>query len=313
MDCKFKQKVSLFKNTFDQKPIIVELEAILKKIRRSSDLQHLCVSLRKLNDSEDKQVFKQRNITAITVSGIFRNGHAQLNFSQHSGLIQIDFDEQDFPSSLNLKNIRELLQSDPYTFVGFTSPSGTGYKLFVRIEPDPDKHIFNFKALETYYKDKYGLIVDPSCKDLGRLCFLSYDPFIYLNEGAKVMHFKEDTTILKIKPKAAFYYEDMESQVIGVVRQIEVLRIDITDDYQKEWLKLGFALVDALGERGRLYFHRISIFSSKYDPLLADKQYTECLKSRKTGVTIKSFFGIAKYYGINISINNLNKITKNGN
>jgi hypothetical protein len=99
---------------------------------------------------------------------------------------------------------------------------------------------------------------------------------------------------------------------LGVVLQIESHKIDITNDYQSEWLKLGFALANEFGENGRDFFHRISIFSKKYSFNMTNKQYSECLKSRKNGITIRSFFGIAKKYAIDINPYHLYQLSKNG-
>ena len=42
-----------------------------------------------------------------------------------------------------------------------------------------------------------------------------------------------------------------------VVERIEDAQVDIAPDYN-QWLSLGFALSDYLGEDGREYFHRLS-------------------------------------------------------
>ena len=48
-----------------------------------------------------------------------------------------------------------------------------------------------------------------------------------------------------------------------VVWEIEQRAIDIAPNY-KDWVELGFALVDGLGENGREYYHRISRFYPAY-------------------------------------------------
>ena len=312
MPNKINEKVSLFKNTFDKRPTIARLEAILEKIKKSPQLKRACILLQKINDPEEIRIFKQVHLPAITVSGVFRDGHAQSNSIHHNGLIQVDFDAKDFPPLLLLEDIIKLLKSDPHTFLGFTSPSGTGYKLFVRITTNPVNHLSHFKALEKYYRNHYGLKIDPSCKDLSRLCFLSYDPLLYINVDAMVFHFMDAPLPDKSMHKNSNSNVNLKSEIESVVLQIERIKIDITDNYQKEWLKLGFALADGIGECGRPFFHRISLFSKKYNPMNTDKQYDECLKARKSGITIRSFFGLAKSYGINIYPNHLKNIAEHG-
>ncbi len=84
-----------------------------------------------------------------------------------------------------------------------------------------------------------------------------------------------------------------------VISLVEASAIDIAPTYD-EWLTLGFALADALGEDGRSCFHRISRFHHDYTSSATDKQYNACLASHGHGVTIRSFFHLAKNAGITL-------------
>ena len=85
-----------------------------------------------------------------------------------------------------------------------------------------------------------------------------------------------------------------------IIQRIEAAHTDITAGYSN-WLDLGFALSEELGEAGRDYFHRISRFNPDYNHAETDKQFNNCLKSGGSGVTIKTFFQKAKDAGISIS------------
>ena len=78
-------------------------------------------------------------------------------------------------------------------------------------------------------------------------------------------------------PSIAPIYNKVEEDVESVVREIEQCAIDIAPHY-KDWVELGFALVDGLGENGREYYHRISRFYLHYQREETDKQYTHCLQ-----------------------------------
>lgn len=82
----------------------------------------------------------------------------------------------------------------------------------------------------------------------------------------------------KDMPSITPLYNKVEEDVEHFVREIEQRAIDITPNY-KDWVELGFALVDGLGENGREYYHRISRFYPNYQREEADKQYTHCLQS----------------------------------
>ena len=67
----------------------------------------------------------------------------------------------------------------------------------------------------------------------------------------------------KDMPSITPLYNKVEEDVEHFVREIEQRAIDITPNY-KDWVELGFALVDGLGENGREYYHRISRFYPNY-------------------------------------------------
>lgn len=89
----------------------------------------------------------------------------------------------------------------------------------------------------------------------------------------------------------------LESDIEQLVTAVENSMVDIAPDYAS-WLSIAFALSDALGEGGRSYFHRLSRFYPSYDEREADKQFTSCLRSKGSGITIKTLFHLAKQAGI---------------
>ena len=92
---------------------------------------------------------------------------------------------------------------------------------------------------------------------------------------------------------------DSRSDIDLVVSRIEASHTDITGSYA-DWVNLGFALADELGEGGRDYFHRISRFYPKYSYTDCNYQFDQCLKAKGHGITIKTLFHLAKQAGIEI-------------
>ena len=72
-------------------------------------------------------------------------------------------------------------------------------------------------------------------------------------------------------PRIAPIYNKVEDDVERVDLEIERRTIDIAPHY-KDWVELGFALVDGLGENGREYYHRISRVYPTYQREETDKQ-----------------------------------------
>lgn len=103
--------------------------------------------------------------------------------------------------------------------------------------------------------------------------------------------------IVPVRQTTPIINNKVEDDVECVVRKIEQRAIDIAPNY-KDWMELGFALVDGLGENGREYYHRISKFYPTYQREETDKQYTHCLQSKGQGITIRSFFHLANQAGI---------------
>ena len=91
------------------------------------------------------------------------------------------------------------------------------------------------------------------------------------------------------------------SDIETITQRIESTSVDIAPNYA-DWRDLGFALADELGESGRAYYHRLSRFYQDYNSTEADKQFDACLKAHGHGVSIKTFYHLAKAAGVNVGI-----------
>lgn len=234
-------------------------------------------------------------LPSVTLSCTCRN--STKNILDHSGMMQVDFDE--LPAGIDcFEKVRHILGKDIYTYACFYSPRNK-VKVVIRIPADQARHREVFLSVEQYYKQKYGLKIDQACKNINRLMFLTYDTEIFINEAAAVY---TAAPLPKTTPpngyRATLPADDTATDVESCLQQIESGRIDITDTYD-DWLKIGFALADEFGENGRSYFHRVSGFNSSYAPAEADKQFTNCLKGTGNGrIRIATFFQFCKDYGI---------------
>ena len=92
-----------------------------------------------------------------------------------------------------------------------------------------------------------------------------------------------------------------DSDIETITQRIEAASVDIAPNYA-DWRDLGFALADELGESGRSYYHRLSRFYQDYNSTEADKQFDACLKAHGHGVSIKTFYHLAKAAGVNVGI-----------
>jgi hypothetical protein len=98
----------------------------------------------------------------------------------HSGLLCADADDV----GERLPEVRARLLTSPHLFALFTSPSGTGIKAVFRVSADAERHGDSFRAVEAHVRELTGVQIDGACKDLARLCFVSFDPEAVLNRNA---------------------------------------------------------------------------------------------------------------------------------
>ena len=102
---------------------------------------------------------------------------------------------------------------------------------------------------------------------------------------------------------------NVSSDVEVIITRIEAAHTDITANYS-DWRDIGFALADEFGESGRDYYHRVSRFYPNYSSTDCNKQFDQCLKatpsSRGHGITLKTFFHLAKQSGIDIGCRETN-------
>ena len=275
-------KVSVFKG-FNKIVENLSLSVIMEQIRDgrfSAEVEQLHTILKKGDLSEYKEAKKK--LLAFTPSGMFEGGRKLENLKQYSQYLILDIDNLSFEQAALL---RKSASEIPCSYACFISPSKEGLKILVKVDSKVIFHKQAFEQVKEYYETLLKVSVDPSGKDIPRLCFYSYDKDLFLNTYSET--FK---TLVNME----------ENDIENVVQQIETNRIDITANY-KDWINICFALIDALGVGAREYFHRVSKFYPAYNSSQCDEQFDKCLQSKNSGVTVKSFFYFAKDYGIDIS------------
>lgn len=232
---------------------------------------------------------EKTTLPCVTASGVFKTRKAN-ELIQHSGVICIDVDEKDQLTQIDI----EQLKSDPYIHAVHVSASGgSGYACYVKI--DADRHLDAFLGLEEYFFVNYSIVIDKSCKDVSRLRFVSYDPFLYINEKSKVFKkYLKKKEIEKQNYKPIVIVSDFDDMVL------QASTMNLFDDYS-DYIKLAFALASEFGQNGEHYFHSLCRSSSKYDQKKAEKDYKIACKRNETGITIKSVYWKFKDAGISLT------------
>ena len=127
--------------------------------------------------TEEAQAKKQQ-LPAFTPSATFKEKRLLQNMEQYSGFVHLDFDKL---SKEEIDAAFQIIAAIPYTFLCFISPSGNGLKVFIEINTGADHHDTAYLQVMQYYQNATGLKADEKCKDIPRLCFVSYDPQLYKN------------------------------------------------------------------------------------------------------------------------------------
>lgn len=228
--------ITYFKTISDTStPFHVDISVAIDRIKNGKS-KELVEDVRKEIDKSARNE-KKKKLPAICFSGTFSK-RADNAIIEHSGIICIDFDG--FRDDQHLFQKREELISDNYSYCVFTSPSGDGLKVLVKIPKDPMNHKKYFNALKKYYDcDEF----DVTCKNISRVCYESYDPDIHVNE-------------------LAFIWSDMDNS--DEYRPIVKQMIKVTDDNEiirrlSLWWDKNFGMIP--GQRNNNLYILASAFN----------------------------------------------------
>ena len=205
-------QVTIFQSIKDTSaPFYRNVGLILDRIRSGSS-KELVNRIRAEKRKQERNDLKKL-LPAICFSGIF-NKRTDASLVQHSGLICLDFDG--YQKSKDLLQDKENLSKNKYVYSVFTSPSGNGLKVLVKIPADQDNHINYFNSLEKHFNSPY---FDKTSKNVSRVCYESYDPLIFVNENSSLWNVTEDpeyTEVSKFKDKPTIPITD-ENKVIEIL------------------------------------------------------------------------------------------------
>ena len=277
------KEISIFK-TFNKVVANKDVEAIAEHIRNGyykAKIEELQELLK--NDQAKEYSKKKKSLPAFTPSGKFLGGRKMEFLQEYSKIIILDIDKLD-AKTLAITKVKAI--AGEYTYCCFISPSGKGLKILIKVSSSISKHKQAFEMAKNHYEELLNVEIDPSGKDITRLCFFSYDKDLFLNINAKTL-----TVITSM---------DATQNIESLIKQIEQSRTDITGDYDS-WLKIGFAIESEFGEQGRNYFHSVSKYNHDYNPETCNEQYNKCVKNNNTGVSIGTLYHYAKNAGLNIS------------
>ncbi len=177
--------VSLFAGSTNTTPVeTLPLATVLQHIQEGRYRPYV-EQLQRLRTTRGEEAYAtaKRHSTAFTPAGAF-TARNNASLETPSGCLNLDID--DLP---DLDHARALLGADPSLLYMFLSPSGTGLKLGIHVSGYTDAATYRhaWLAVERYLVQTYPDLAvsnDRACKDVARLCYMSWDPDLYCNTAA---------------------------------------------------------------------------------------------------------------------------------
>ena len=146
---------------------------------------------------EANHVKKQLPFRTLTAN--YRERRLAPSITRYNPVITLDIDDLE---ERQLEQTRTLINEDPHTLGSFLSPKRHGYKLFVFMQTEYTRRLYDrlrqgevtyatleeihlklYSAAKEHYEALLGVEVDGSGKDISRGFFTSFDEKAYLNEG----------------------------------------------------------------------------------------------------------------------------------
>ena len=172
---------------------LVEILQEIKTDKYKSDVNSIRYALHKGDEKTADEI--KSGLIGFTASGAFGTSRTKANINTYSQVVCLDFD--DIPVE-ELEALVSKINECKHTFASFISPSGEGLKVFIKVNSNAEQHTISYNQIANFYKDLSGYNFDAKCKDITRLCFVSYDADCFINENATVFELKEEVKATSI-------------------------------------------------------------------------------------------------------------------
>ena len=266
-------------------------------------------------------------LPANIFSGKFMGGHAATDITEYNQLLTLDIDKLD---AERLVQVKQNLTDDEYVFAFWLSPSGKGYKGLVLLDYGDIEykdivywHRVAFNQLFKYFQDKYGFELDIKCKDVPRLCFVSYDPNIKVKDTVTAFKVEPIEEVVKAKKEAEKHRKAFKNYkengtyrrnqpgrnqqkdrdtVSSIVKYLEKNKLSITPNYN-DWFSVAMAIVTAFNyDVGERYYLRLCrLDGAKHDEQASIAMLRYCYEHSNFEITLGTLIYLAQKKGYKFS------------
>lgn len=127
---------------------------------------------------EDAYRVAKTKLPSVSFGGTFDPSRKNEHTKTQTGFIVADIDHIG-----DVESTFDLIKQDEKIWFAFRSPGGDGIKAGLRAKgiTNDEAHKVFYDAIERYFLDVYGIAIDPACKDICRLTFMSWDEASWIN------------------------------------------------------------------------------------------------------------------------------------
>lgn len=245
--------VTVFPNIFETtRYTYANVEEVFKGIKDGGSIRKQVEQLRELMLIDPNRANEEKKkLPGICFGGEFTK-RSNDSLVKASGLMILDFDHPDI-------EFQDKLLNDEYIYAYWVSPRGEGYKALVRIPVvnNDTEYKQYFFAFQKRYPE-----VDPSGKDIARVCYFSYDPSIVVKEDCKMWEEKAEVrggSGMRPAQEKTKVKSDFKKIAIG----IDMLRNAQTGNRHETILKAGRLMGGYIGSGEIDEFDVTSVFESE--------------------------------------------------
>lgn len=316
-----KETATKFKRAFLKEYYHIEVyrEMELTKNGYYKEAIQKCRSFYNSNDIVGYKKAKSE-LPAVAFCGKFENGHSIKDLVSYNQLMIIDIDGLTQEETIQTKKV---LSEDKYIMALWLSPSGLGLKGLIKIESKPETHKYYFESLKNYLFDRYSVILDNSGSDLSRLCYVSWDEELYLNEKSEIYSddsaINRDEIIRSVSKSIKKNQQEIELEnplrysedlnlptdrilIKRILKYLVKREISITSTYE-EWVKAALSISNSFTyELGEKYFIELCRLDGKnHDEVksknLLRKIYNNHSDDKKNKLTFSTLVFMAQEKG----------------
>ena len=313
-------EISRFSDTWGStQPRTVSVLAELQDIR-SGTYKAKILAARALYAAGEMERYRvlKRSLPAVTWSGTF-GSRLDSSLMRHSQLLIIDVDHLQSDETIRWADI---LRKDKHIISVWLSPSGAGLKFLVNSAATPAYHKAHYHGYVNYLRLTYGLEVDTSGSNVGRLCYVSYDPALEVNANAEAFAPSLDAyqdveateaRLTIVRPAISsrtdrYLLEGTEGRnkardhatIRRIIKYLRFSGKSITSSYS-DWVKVGLAIANTftLKAVGEKYFLQICAQDgARHDEAASRSMLIYLyLHRRQNAVSLGSIIHMAKLVG----------------